>query len=563
MPGVIFVGTQELFCTTTMKPASRSCILFFTVMLLLHGLPAVVPAGGAELSADGFSPAPPPPLFEATAREQACNRARQWYDQGLLLSDNSLQEAYCYQQAVKLCPELVEAHHRLGRVYMARKEFELSLKAFEEARLEALANPSFAARSGTSKLYLDAIVSRGEIYRLQGRYELAVEEFKKALQFDPDALAAQNQLQYLYKRQHLYSHILSPNTDKILTGLPFSRVAALALPRNSFYLDLKYRYFKQTLELSLDMFDMNSLKILTPIPPGTEEFLSDINQSLAQDETETTVREIILGLEYGLTDNLNVGVIPKFFSRDLGVVLQGFEDRRLPRAEGFGDTELLLKYHFRGRADRNLARHLSVYTLFSLPTGSETEVVADKPLITINQENPTRPGEFVTRVLPFKRYVPLGSESLDITPGLAFALTYNPLTFLSNIQYKFTDGELIGDEFRFNAGVIYRSNPSVNATLELNYRWRGEARRRQHLILDKFQPLFVGPGGSIPTAGPVEAEIYYTEPGGHSLYLSPGLQFTVAKHVRIELAMQIPVIKEADGLREDYVYHLGVRVTGF
>jgi hypothetical protein len=451
----------------------------------------------------------------------------------------------------------------LGRVYLARRDFDRSLDAFEEAKLEALANPSFATRSGTKKIYLDAVVGRGEVYRLQGRYELAIEEFKKALHMDPDSLAAQNQLQYLYKRQHLYRHVLSPNRDKLLTGLPFARVSAFSLPRNSFFVDAKYRWFKQTFALTPDMFDQDTLTILTPIPEGSEEFLSGINQYLAPEETKITVRELILAMEYGVTSNLTVGLIPKFFSRDLDVQLTGYEDWNLPRAEGFGDTELLLKYHLWGRADRILTRHLSVYTMLSLPTGGETEVVADEPMVSINQENPNKPGEFVVRELPFKRYVPLGSESLDITPGLAFAMACKPVTFLSNIQYKFTNGELIGDEFRFNAGVVYRSNPAVNATLELNYRWRGEARRRQHLILDRFQPLFVGPDDTIEAAGPVEAEAYYTEPGGHTLFISPGLQFTLADFLRIEVAVQIPLVTQSQGLEEEYVYQVGIRVMGF
>jgi hypothetical protein len=130
------------------------------------------------------------------------------------------------------------------------------------------------------------------------------------------------------------------------------------------------------------------------------------------------------------------------------------------------------------------------------------------------------------------------------------------------MQYRFNNGELIGDEFRINCGAVYRTNPSVNTTMELNYRWMGESRRREQIIVNTFQPLFVGPGDSVE-AGPVPAEVRFTEKGGHTLFLSPGVQLKVAEGVEVEFGMQIPVIRQADGWTENIVFHLGVTFMSF
>jgi hypothetical protein len=45
-----------------------------------------------------------------------CEEARQWHQNGLALGDNSEKEASYYQKAVALCPDYLEAHHKLGEV---------------------------------------------------------------------------------------------------------------------------------------------------------------------------------------------------------------------------------------------------------------------------------------------------------------------------------------------------------------------------------------------------------------------------------------------------------------
>ena len=54
-------------------------------------------------------------LKENAAGTDACDEARKWYNEGLNLSDDSVQEAAYYQRAIELCPDFAAAHNRLER----------------------------------------------------------------------------------------------------------------------------------------------------------------------------------------------------------------------------------------------------------------------------------------------------------------------------------------------------------------------------------------------------------------------------------------------------------------
>ncbi|MEN8251950.1 MAG: hypothetical protein ABFS32_23720, partial [Bacteroidota bacterium] len=281
--------------------------------------------------------------------------------------------------------------------------------------------------------------------------------------------------------------------------------------------------------------------------------------AVAPHELSSTLNIFALSMRYGLTNNVTFGLVPRVVSQSLDASLTGFDELEIPTNTELGDTELLLKYHLWGKRKQ----HFSFYTILNIPTGREVKVTGKEPLITrIAVEQDDGSTGLETFEFDFIRYVPFGSESFDIAPGVALTMGFDPFVFHSNIQYKFTDGILIGDEFRFNLASIYRVNPSVNATMELNYRWRGDARRRFHTVLFKFQPDVIG-GNEPILAGPAVVESFYTEEGGSTLFLSPGLQFTVADGVRVEAGIQIPVIKETSGWSENIIYQLGITFLSF
>ncbi len=483
--------------------------LFFLLALLLF------PAGGALAGHD-------------------CDRAREWYDEGLRLSDDSDREASCYLKAIDLCPEFVAARNRLGELYKNRGHYELSIEQFERARIEALASNIFSSRSRSKELFLESSISLGEIYKIQGNYQRAAEEFAKALQIDPGSAAAQNHLQYVYKRQHRYDNALSPYNRLLVNGI-FTRRPGLTLPENSFSADLRYRFWQQSSPLDRNRF-------------GDDR----ITMGLAPEEREADIHLIVLSLRYGLTNNLTLGLIPKYFSRSISMQLDTDPEVERPTVNGFGDTGLLLKYHLWGRRNR----HLSAYTLLNIPTGRLVEVVGKNPVI---RTIPDRQGRPMTRTFEFRRTVPLGSRSWDITPGLAFTLGVDPFVFHADMQYRFTNHRVMGDEFLFDCGAVYRINRAVNAVFEMNYRWTDDVRRRRQVIGYLFRPDVIGPRRT--AAGPQIIDVEYTEYGGHSLFVSPGVQFTLSRKIRLDLGVQIPLIKPSSGWSSGVVWQCGLTYT--
>jgi len=195
----------------------------------------------------------------------SCDEAREWYNEGLQLSDDSKREAYYYKQAIDLCPGFVAAHNRLAEVYKNQGKYILSIEQFEQARIQALSSNQFAARSGSRALFLESVISLGEIYRIQGQYKRAAQEFSKALQMDPDSPAAQNNLQYVYKRMHRYDEVLSPNNQMLVNAL-FTRISGLTRPRGTFRFDVQYHTWEQTGTLTDEMFDDERVQL--SIPPS-------------------------------------------------------------------------------------------------------------------------------------------------------------------------------------------------------------------------------------------------------------------------------------------------------
>lgn len=488
-------------------------------------------------------------LSAASVMAENCLDAREWYDEGLSLADNSEQEVSYYQQAIHLCHEYVAAHNRLGEVYKNQKKYGLSIQAFKQARIQALSSDRFATHSDSLALFLESAISLGEIYKIQGKYERAEREFTKALEVDPDSRTAKNNLQYVFKRLHRYDNVLPSSNNLLVNGI-FTRLPGLTLPVDSYSYDFQWKHLKmRSPPVTADMLDMDEIVILpehqnTTIDGITE---SDFMNLLTPDELSTTTNIFLLSMRYGLFNNFTVGLIPRIVSHGLKIDLPAYPNLHVPVKTMLGDTQLLFKYHLWGKRKQ----HFSIYSLLNIPTGSEVKVTGKEPLITRSVYD-----------FEFVRYVPFGSESFDFVPGAALTLGFDPFVIHSNIQYKFTDGILIGDEFSFNLATLYSMNRSVNATMEMNFRWRGDARRKFHTILFKFQPDYIGRDNGT-SAGPVAVETYYTAKGGSTLFLSPGLQFHVAEGIRVDAGMQIPVIKSSQGWAESVTYLLGITFMTF
>jgi len=427
-----------------------------------------------------------------------CDEARKWYDEGSALRDHSEREASYYLKAIELCPDYFEAHNRLGEVYKAWGAYERAIKEFVKA--------------GRKSSFVEPYYNVGEAYRMQGRYDLAAEAFVKAIRMRPDFRKAHNQLKYVYKKLGKYDFVIDTPPDTIPISI-FTRIPGMTLPKGTFLFDLQYKFWEQRADLDAGMF-------VGKPPP-----LFD-----APSKRKTDVEAWILGLRYGLTDSLTIGVIPMFFSREAEVPLPYWGIDAKPGVKGFGDTVLLTKYRLWGRG----RTHLSVYNLLSIPTGDEDAEGEEKGVV---------------------RKIPLGSGGYDFTPGIAFTTVKEPFTFHAGVSYVFTEGRQAGDEFYGDLAVVFPRFHQFISMVELNYRWR-DSRLRQQLYQTRFG--FPGsPGGEEP--GPWSFESTLEEPGGHALFLSPGIQIPVTKGLKAEIGFQIPIKRSNHGWTEVFVVHVGLR----
>ena len=434
-------------------------------------------------------------------RADDCDMARKWYNEGIALSDNTEREASYYQRAIELCPDYFEAHNRLGNVYKNWGEFDLAIKEFRQAgRIWSFAEPH---------------CNLGEVYRMQGRYDLAAEEFINAIRIRPDYREAQNQLKYVYKRLGKYDFVIEAPPELIPTAI-FTRIPGMTLPRGSFLVDCQCEYWRQKAGLK-------GLTVEAPVYFGPASRKVD-------------VYALILGIRYGLTNNLTVGLIPKFFSKKAEVPIPYWGIHAKPGVTGIGDTVLMTKYRLWGRRKT----HISGFCLLSIPTGDEDAKGKDQGVI---------------------RRIPLGTGSYDFTPGIAFTTVTEPLTITTDISYVITTGRQAGDEFHCDLAFSFPRLHNFIAIMELNYRWMGTAKRRQ-----LFQTAWgfqgpAGPGGPRAPRDPPSQTVFettVTEKGGHTLFLSPGFQVFLTKGLKAEIGVQVPVVKPEDGWAEGIVLHVGL-----
>jgi len=477
-------------------------------------------SGSVEVETEPVAPAEPAgeTVAEGAAIEpesgnaavaNACDEAKKWYNEGLNLSDNSEREAVYYQRAIELCPDFSAAHNRLGEVYKNRREYESALKEFDQAKKwSQLYEPGIEQR-GNRSLLVDIFINQGEIYRMQGRYDLAAIEFKRALRINPDSRVAMNQLQYVNKMSGKYDNLVLPLMKRISSPI-FTRTPGQNLPKGIFSAGFVSRYWKQEAPLTADMYKGGVPSILSLSLPATRS---------------STVMQMVLDLRYGLTDNITIGLLPRWSTVWAADPIWLNTDK----ATGLGDTNFLTKYQF--WATRKT--RISLFHLLSIPTGDDgVEVKPTRTAFTI----------------------PLGSGSFNFTPGIAFTTEKEyleaPLTIHSNISYRITNDEVVGDELRCDLAITYPFSPDINSSLELNYRWR-----------DKYEyptTLYPYTGGGMIGLTKHKVDITLKEKGGHALFLSPGFQFILYKDIRLNVGVQIPLIKPEDGWAEKFVVNFSL-----
>jgi len=429
--------------------------------------------------------------FAAQALCSECLKAKTWYHKGLALSNNSLQEITYYQKAIELCPEYAAVHMQLGNIYKVRQELDLAIKELQLA----------CAQTNLSEPH----TSLGEIYRQQGQYNLAIKEFQTALDINPQSKRALSNLEYIYRISGRYDNEYE---NPSLVPIPiFGREPGFTLPIGNTMIDLQ----------------LESLQIKRYKNQGDETI---------------NIGKFVLGIRYGLTNNLTLGIIPKLFWKRAYILRSSLytgEQREFqPSIYGLGDTMVLLKYCLWYRKKTSLAASLNV----SIPTGDEKKTAryADKDFT-----------------------IPLGSGKYEFMSSLAFSTNFQNLGYLhTNLHYffhrkqkkAFSIGyEDPGDELRYNVafcrpvsvvGTPYLFSLPITgmvAQIELNGVYKTESK--EYSKDDEGN------------------EIFSNIAGGNTLFLSPGAQLLFYPNLKLELGVQFPIsIPEKPWIKKA-VFHLG------
>ncbi len=436
----------------------------------------------------------------------SCDKAWQLMDRGIAAWGNGDEQLMLFDEAYSLCPELVEAKLRAGKIYSQRGELEQASRTFQEVITRVMSDDYFMTRPGSKDTLLEAMLSLADVYRKEGRLEDAEDEYSRILVMFPHNPAAQNQLQYVQKRLHRYANALPPRYN-ILTNPPFTRISGFSIPMGRFLIDAQYRFWKQKAPLDADMID-------------------DPDALFPPEERTVNVDLWTAGVRYGITDNFSIGVIGKYFIRKVKIDSRTFRppfpyapeikmDEYNFKVSGLGDTVIMMKYQLLGKRKTRL----SIFNLLSIPTGN------DKASDTDNN---------------MTRTIPLGSGSFDNTPGLAFTTAFDSFIANFNLSYRFTNGKNVGDEFNVGTALSYSYKHTVFASLELAYRWRGKVKIKQRA-----------------------EDFWVTEKKTSMFFIEPGLQFMVYKGLKIEAGVKIPVNKPDNGWVEDYVFTAGISKAFF
>lgn len=140
----------------------------------------------------------------------------------------------------------------------------------------------------------------------------------------------------------------------------------------------------------------------------------------------------------------------------------------------------------------------------------------------------------------------LGTGSTDYIIGIAASLIGHHLGIYSDLKYTFkSEGNNyeFGDIMNYDIALGYRMLPEVYETYPA---------RQLNLFLE-FNGLY---GKRDRTSGQKVGDS-----GGHSLFLSPGIQFVPFKAALLEVSVQIPLLQALNGeqLKTDYTALIGFR----
>jgi hypothetical protein len=230
-----------------------------------------------------------------------------------------------------------------------------------------------------------------------------------------------------------------------------------------------------------------------------------------------------LGVAYGVTDDLTVGLRLPYVWRENVSEPHHDEIEKLGDPNGLGDTVVFGQYRFLHLQEQDV--HAAVLLGVKTPTGRTHRRAEGEEghLIELEQQP--------------------GSGSWDGIAGLAYTQVFGPVTFNASTIYTIvTKGDQdtdLGDVFSYNAALSYRlglgggdgggeyffltpGRYAVDLVMELNGQWRDQ----QSVHGEKVE-----------------------NSGAHQLYVSPGGQ-----HVNLGLSFGVPVVEHFNGHQDQLDY---------
>jgi hypothetical protein len=251
-----------------------------------------------------------------------------------------------------------------------------------------------------------------------------------------------------------------------------------------------------TLDLSLQYIDQDRLQsriILTP----------------EHQELRTLNRAATLGLAYGVTNRLQLGVVAPYISRLHEHIESASGELERWNLRGIGDVMVQARYRFNS--------DWWAMGAVKLPTGSSTQTNGDE-----RAEVPVQPGSGSTDAILGLSYEggiirstaaegPLGNKALI---PLFAGITYRR----NGTAHHYT----IGDEWQLNTGTAYPLRSNVEALLQANARVRS-----RDASLD-----------------PEDHELT----GGRVLFLSPGVRVSAGRAAWYAL-VQLPLYQRVNGIQ--------------
>ncbi len=241
-------------------------------------------------------------------------------------------------------------------------------------------------------------------------------------------------------------------------------------------------------------------------------------------ERKLRVRQLTGVYIYGFTEQLTGILAVPYFDKSMHSTNEDGE--RIKRdVSGFGDMRTLLKYRIFTKDKPGASHRLAVFGGLEWPTGDDDET---------------------DRYGRLPQPLQLGSGSYDPILGLVWTTQKLAWELDADVGYKWNND---ANDFEFGDQFFYN----------LSYQHRVWPRELPEEGVPSFLYGVVEFNGSHTDKNEFGG-VRDRDSGGHTLFLSPGVQWVSSRWV-IESSVQIPIIQDVNGdaLKADYATTLGFR----